>query len=356
MTYSRKHCVFFPLLAVIAAPLWRAGADVQSISAVAETSLREFVDGAVVRTAGESLAHPAAALPLQATAHLVGVSAAGSTQGAGAIGAQVADPLLGQNNPEDFAINLSLASKSDAVRYEGTAIAQETRGLLFVSGELGAGAINGTQHNLTGRFTIDGALALLAEDGGADISGASLRLSVSVERVAGQSRQTVFSGFVQLDGASDGGATVASGGDFPVQALVLSALSGESADLGVFQVLIIPSVGINYAFDAAVGEAFDLVATVRVDAVSIGGRTGVSGVIGTPTSAIQEVIALTDGASTADAVLSALARERENPSGDVAFPTAQPAGLCGLLGLEFLLGLVGLAAWRGRAARLVLRR
>lgn len=340
--------LFRGALLLAAAGFSAAKADVVSVSASTEASLREFVNGVQTRSDGETLAHPDADLPLQATARLV--MDASETQGAAAMGVQVADPILTQTNPEDFAINFSLASRAADIRYEGTAIAQETRTLRFASGELGPLAFAGSTQRVTGRLTVDGALAILAKESGRDITGMNATLTVTVERVAGSTRETVFSGTVQIDGAAGGDVDVSADGDFPISTLILTSLPGQAGDFGIFHVLVIPRVGITYPFNAVVGEDFDLVATVRVDAANIGSDTDVSCVIGTPTTSIQDVISLTSSQSTASSVLSSLAREREDPSGDLAFPS-QPTTLCGLFGLEFAAGLLGLTAWRAASAR-----
>jgi hypothetical protein len=91
---------------------------------------------------------------------------------------------------------------------------------------------------------------------------------------------------------------------------------------------------------------------VEVTAANLPDECGVAAVLGTPTDTLTQVIGLTQGTEVASKTVTALTNERENPSGDPAFP--QPAllpfvlPLCGGLGFETLIGLaalVGIRSW-----------
>lgn len=336
-----------------------AFAEITNIRGFAEVVVERRVAGEVHErdSASERFPETDPDLPLQVLALLLppldpNDALEPNLPGAAAIAAQFADPQdLVQPNPEEFAINLTLSSVAPQVDFVAKARIEETRTLLFAPGELGPGLDLGDTAPLTGRVFVDGALAVFAARADRDLTGAFVRLNVAVRQVGpGDVSETVFEGSVELRGAN-GGSEVAASGDFPVASLILSDLGLLADDFAIFRLLIIPQLAIDYDFTAVVGEEFDLVATVTVDARNVPDEAGVAAVIGAPTDTLAQVIAATEGDPIAATVLSAVASERELPTGVPAFPDAQGPGLCAPLGFATLaLLLVGLVrgASRGR--------
>jgi hypothetical protein len=351
---SRRVVMVGTALAVVLAVLApRAPADITSIAGFAQAEVTEFRFGVQGDTdrATESSPGTAIAFPLQAVAQLV--SSDPNEEAAAAVAAQFAYPgEQGQPNPEEFAINLALNSVSPNIRYECRALSEETREVLFSAGELGLFSNEGDAADLIGRLFLDGALTLLAVDPTHDLTGAYVRLRVTVVQSAeGQDDQTVFSGAVELRGTTNGDATVVAEGDFPTTQLVRSDLSIISQDFAAFHVLIIPNITIDYPYSAIVGQPFTLVAAVEVEAANVADESGVAAVIGTPVDTLSQVIGLTQGEQVAGNTLKIINDERENPTGEPAFPQALPLfaplfSACGLLGFESLIGLGALVGLR----------
>ncbi len=270
---------------------------------------------------------------------------------AAAAAAQFDDPTeLDQPNPEEFAINLTLNSVSPVIAYRGQASAEEVRTVRFAPDELGPGTPAGTMVPLTGRLFVDGALAMLAVEGGRDLTGASVKLGVQVLQSGGGGTATVFNGSLELRGTANGATEVTATGGFPIESIVLSDLSLLDPDFGIFRVLVIPNIMIDYDYEAIVDEDIVLTATVSVDAMNLPGSTGVAAVIGTPTDTLDQVIGATAGAATGVKIREAVQSERAAPTGTLAFPEARGSGLCTLAGLGMMLTLTAgcVATRRGR--------
>jgi len=331
-----------------------APAEITSIAGQAEVSLREFRFGEPGDTdqAIDTFPGTAEALPLQVFARLI--DSEPNEPAAAAIGAQFADPTeLIQPNPEEFAINLSLNSLTPHVRYEASARTEEMRGVLFAANELGIGSADRDVETLTGVLFLDGALVLLAGDPTQDLTGAEVTLRVVVEKVSESGgTEVVFDGELALSGGAGGAVTVSASGDFPVTRVVLSDLGVVEELFGVFQVLIIPRIEIEYEYSATVGEPFELRAAVEIEAANQP-NVATAAVIGAPTDAINDVISITENPDLAAKLLSALARERENPTGQLAFPEEPTpmAGFCGLVGFEAAALVSALFAWSAARRR-----
>lgn len=330
--------------------------EITSFSGAASARLEEIRNGVSGDLDTASDGFPSTdALPLQVVARLISADP-NQEPAAAVVGAQFADPTtLAQPNPEEFAINLTLNSVAPNIRYIAQARSSETRGVLFSAGELGPASADGDVESLVGTLFIDGALTILAGPSGVDLTGARVDLHVTVEQLnSDETHATDFDGTLSLVGLPDGRVRVEAGGEFPTQALVLTDLSPLATDFGVLQVLIIPSIEIEYNFAAVVGQPLDLVATVQVDAQNLPGGVGVAAMLGTPTDSLLEVISLTNSEEAATKVLNLLQRERDDPSGAPAFPSPAPFGLfglCGLFGIESLFGLVALGGLRAACRR-----
>lgn len=338
------------VVALLAAFGGAAQGEITSISGRVEARVQEFrgTGAGDSDVALDRFPATSSTLPLQVVGQLI---APGDEVAAARVGAQFADPRsLNQANPEEFAINLALNSVTET-RYEASALTEETREVTFQPAD--TGLANGARFVAVGKVFVDGALAVYSVSPEKDLTGAFVTLTVTVvRRVAGQPDATVFSGELGIDGAAGGDANVRVSGAFPVENLVLSDLSAVSPDFAAFHVLIIPPQNLEYEYDAVVGEAFALVATVTISAANLGGECGVAALVGTPVDSLQRVIEATKDDQTARRFVDEIGRERANPSGDPAFPLDKPRfGLCGLFGLELAAVPAMLAAGRRWALR-----
>lgn len=319
-------------------------ARVTSIAGFTEVRIDQYRNGSIIDTviATDRFPETDSELPLQVAGFLSTPVGGGDGSG-GAAAAQFADPtdsLIA--NPEEFAINLAAQSVSPEVYYDISAVTRESRGVIFDEQELGAVANQGDPVDLSGSVFIDGALAMLAVGADADLSESEVTLHFTVRKIPGTGEGTVvFNGTVTLSGTTGGGTNVSVGGDFPSGQIIQSNLGALAGEFGVFRVVIIPNIRIDYDFTASFAEQCTLEATVEVTARNQPGDTGVVAVIGSPTDAIPQVLDLTQGTATSLKVLDLIQSERENPTGDLAFPTANlPFGLCGGLGFSSLAGLM----------------
>lgn len=299
-------------------------------------------------------------LPLQVVAQLSNL--VDNEEAAAVAAAQVADPtILNQPNPEEFAVQLALSAISDSIRYQGKARLQEIREIVFSPAEVGGGAVIGEAVELTGRLFLDGALSITGIAADQDLTGCRLTLSVTVEQrnSGAASGATVFSGEVELLGRENGNISTTVSGDFPQSRLIITDLSDISDDFEAFTVLIIPNIQLDYAYTAVVGQEFELVATVEIDAENAPDETGVVAVLGTPVDAIAQVLDVVQGAAGSQKTLTLLENERADPTGELAFPaqSVNPPllGLCGLLGFEMMLGAVALLTWKVSGLRRIRR-
>ena len=333
------------MLATIAV-LWPAAAlaEITLIGGIVEATLKETrfnIDGDSDEVF-EIFPGTASSLPIRVVASL---TAPGGEIAAAKAAAQFADPRdLDQPNPEEFAINLALNSATFNTRYEARIRTEELRNIVFRAGELGD-AVEGETVLVVGRLFLDGALAIFAVDPVRDLLGAQVTLSVRVVQETDVADLTVFAGSVEINGGASGTATVSASGQVDTTTLILSDLASVSDDFGAFHVLIIPNLDIAYSYDASIEAPFKLRATVEVSATNLGGGVGIAALVGAPADALESVIGTTTGQAAAGKMSTTLALERANPTGVAAFPTLAPPAaplppLCGLFGIEAIVGLM----------------
>jgi len=324
-------------------------AEVVDFRGSSSVKISQLIGGSLSGEASATTRFPedVEALPAQSVARLVATDGDFPSAAAGA--AQFADATTAAgDNPEQFAINLTLNSISPTVRFQASASASEVRQVRFSPGELGFGSNAGDAATIRGRVFLNGALTLISVEPDRDLSAAHATVRVRVVRSeSGAADQTVFDGSIALQGTSAGDAEAVADGDFPTDDLVLTDLSVLNPDFDRFRVLVIPDLEIDYDFDIIVGRTITLTATVELDAANVEDNVGVSAIIGSPTSSLNDVLTVSRGASAASRVIDAIANERQSPTGDFAFPALDGpvAGipLCGLLGFEALLAVAALA-------------
>jgi hypothetical protein len=326
-------------------------AETLSIGGNVAVTIREVRDGVVgdPNVAALSTAEITATDTLAVVNRQLFVDPEDSERVAAAIGgAQLANPRLNQVNPEEFAINITLDSLHPSVHHRASAISAEDRVVSFSSAELGRP--NGASTVVTGRFSIDGALAVYAAEDGADLSNARVALRARVMAgPADATPQVVFDGTVTLEGAANGRANGSSSGDLRRLLLIPADIGGNIDRVPVLQLLIIRPATLTYSYNVVVGQPLTLRAEVTVELENSPAGIGATAVIGTPLDSLEEALGLTRGASTAQTMKKMIQEQREHPSDEphdhgpriVLFP-----GLCGALGLEGVVGLLALTMLR----------
>jgi hypothetical protein len=332
-----------------------ARAEITSLAGSAQVVIQELRNGqpGELTQVLETFPGTADTLPIQVFARQS--SADPNSPAAAAAAAQFADPRdSAQPNPEEFAVNMTANSFSPTVSYDCQATLTEERGVRILSAEVNRA--NGQPVGLTGRLFLDGALAIYSREEARDLSGANVRVTVTIDQIReGQQPLRVFSGSIELTGQPGGDVDASADGAFPVATLILTDLSPVVDEFGTLRVLVIPNITIDYDYDAIVGEEFTLRAVVTTTMVHPPGGVGVAAVLGTPTETLTEVIGLTQGQQAAARFVQGVQSEREDPTGVLAFPTQRTPlspllALCGLFGLEFVLGVAVLGTLRGPLA------
>jgi hypothetical protein len=345
--------------AVLVTAWFASGASAEIISYAGSVSaqMKELNGASVTNTALQEKRYPDPneTLPLQVIARLF----SDAERSGGSAAAQFADPqTVSGDNPEEFAINLALDSIGPTLLYQASASAQELRTIRFSPAEVG-GAADGQVVSLRGRLFLDGALSMFSSKGGiTDLSGASVTLKVTVvKEVTGQAAQTVFFGALNVTGGADNEVSVTAEGDLPLKHIFDANLAALDPQLEVFRVFVLPAVTLDYTYEATVGQQFALRVTVAVGAANIPGGMGVAAILGTPVQTLQDIIARTQSAATAKNIVDGMLKERSEPSGRSLYEqqNTPPSlfNLCGLLGFESLLMIVGLVGLRRRYVRRV---
>jgi hypothetical protein len=259
-------------------------------------------------------------------------------------------------NPAEFAIDVALNSLTTEIHYTSQATLEELRSIVFAPADLGLSLVGQTA-NVRGRLFIDGVLAVFAVKDVSDLTGVTLTLRVTImKEVANADPQTVFLGSMSIAGGADRQVTATAEGDLPTGGIVDTDLANVDPQLGTLRVFVLPNLVLDYVYPAVAGQPFDLRATVEIEAVNQPGGIGVAAILGAPLETLQEVIAATRDAATAEAMTTALQDERAAPTGEPTFPTRPaPPLACGLFGFEGWLGVLGLVVLRRGRGRGVLR-
>ncbi len=316
-------------------------AVVTAVDAQASGEVREIIDGSVANTdfAFEDLGETTNNFPLTVLASLQRFETVDEEE-IEVSGAQasttVNDPRLAIDpDPDELGIDLAAFSRVEGVAYDGTCQAIETRDVTLTEDD--TNATNGTAVIGSSTFFLDGVLFVWAESGGTDLSGTTSEIAVQVSRLpTGQDPQVVLSTTISLEGQSDGSVVLSATGDVQPQNVVLVDLSNTIPGLGAIHMLLIPNLLIPYAYDATVGEPFQLVAQVDA-AIANEPGSGASAVLGLPLDELARLIDEVVPEDVEEMVGEALNEAIENaPEPEVILDgdTTLTPICCGLFGFE----------------------
>lgn len=320
------------LLLSAAAP----AAEITALSAEATVSVTPVTSGTPGETvtATEILGTNVASLPLQPVAQHVAVG----EEAAASVAGQVADPTtVTTANPEDLSINFALSSIDEAIAHRGQATLTETRTIVLDPNDLG-GELPGTQVELIGTFFIDGALAILTENAGQDLTGTEIMVSVTITAASGDADPNeVFAGTITYTGTTGADATRTITGDLTALTTLDTQFALETPWFDTVNTLLIIASGVDYRFPAVVGEDVVLSITIELDCHNTPGGTAVAGILGTPLDTIVDVLSLVQDSLAAQEVQSKLlaARADANAAALTAADT-EPCGCCPMVGFGTL--------------------
>ena len=343
-------------LACWAAPAVRA--EVLQINASIETSVQEYSKGEEASFSVEYgvLGETAPDLPLEVTAALgYFLEETGGSHGGQAI-ASFADPTLSETpNPQEFGLEVVCFSGEPATHYEVFAKGLEVREVLFDPVELGVPTL-GDENLVNSAVFISGAIVIWSEGASPNLAELSAEFEFEVVQdlgdLATNGAEVVFTTSVFVDGDSNGEVAVTQFGAIgsllggPEVLLEadgpdIDAIVAELEAVGRVHVLLIPEQTINYPYFARAGEAFELQAEARLEALNLPSGTGVAAVFGRPFvqlgAAISPVLPPGSGARVQAAVNRAI-RKAEIPADEPA-ASIPAAGICGVLGAEAPLGM-----------------
>ncbi len=334
---------------VAAVGMLSASAEVTSITATTSANVYKTISGDPDASDQDSTAYPdpEGTLPIQSLANL---SAADDEAGA-VVAAQVADPATASGtNPEDFALMIVLDTLSPTVSFTADATGEEVRTITYSPDDF-SGAASGDSVDLAGRFFLDAALAVFAASNATDLTDVSWTLRVTiVQETPGQAPVTVFDGSLLISGGTGGQFNTSYTGAIPAAAVLSADLSFVDDELGVFQVFTIANQTLEYDYSVVIGQPFALRATVVLEATGGSDGVGIAGIVGPELDELTLAIAAARGEQAASKLTAAMLQERETPSGKPVFAAATvspcPCGFlsaCGLLGVESIVGFIGLA-------------
>jgi len=337
----------FVAAAILASFAPVARAEILSSTARAEVELRQFRLGVLEAQTLVAQSSPGDPFPLRPLAGLDTQTETAAALG----GAQFFAPTPDVPNPESFALSITCDTLSPSVSFFGRCAVDETREIVFDPNDVVR--IQGTRADAIGTVSLDGVLAIYATNPATDLSGAEVSLFAQVDQIGGpDGDQTAFQGEIVLVGLPGGQVTVQAAGEFPTSTLILTDLAPAVDQLGVFWVLIIPNIVVRYDYSVNIGEPTTLRVKVESQAINVPDGVGATGLLGSPTDTLLDLIGVPRGPAAATKMINAIQAERARPSGRPVFEApSTPPGFCGLLGLEAGAALVGLSLMRRGVGR-----
>jgi hypothetical protein len=335
-----------------------AGARVTDVQAEVSVSLTRL-DNGVAGDPNEATAaypDPNDALPLQVIVRDVNPD----SEAAAVVAAQFADPRVDDGiDPNEFALDLSLNTLTEEIRYSASATLVETRTVQFGVGTLPR--VPGQPAEVDGLLTLDGVLAVFADDDVTDLTGNTVRLAVLIEQLDEPNVPTVLvDEYIELAGDPDTMVQQTASEGFPTGGLTRQDLADIDPDLGVFEALVFPALKVPFVYRVRTGQAFDLRVTLTVTASNAGEAAGVTALLGTPLESLAAVIGSTGGNNQARAMNTALAAARvdalQAAQADRLGPLGSFIPLCGMVGFELLLVPLVIVGFRVAPKRRMLPR
>lgn len=335
-----------------------AQAVVETIAARASAEVEESQDGVVVNSelAFEQLDLTTGNLPLTADARLTREE---SSPSSGVVSITTfTDPRISVfPDPDEFGISVAGFSLIEGISYTGSGNSTETREVTFLPDEVSAE--EGDTLRARSFFFVDGVMVLWGEDTGVDMSQVSASASVVVRQRFGEEEDgnTLLTAGLQLQGQGSGQPVLTASGALAPDNVISVPVNNLVQGLGVVHLIIIPHMALPYNYNATVGEQFVLEATVSGE-IETTTNAGALVLLGIDREDLKTLITDTVEGETGEQLANAvdlllgsqLQAAKPLPESDgktVVTVTSAPKlfngtvlnSLCGILGIESLLGL-----------------
>ena len=346
----RRIAIALSALGGLSAGTPALGAILQ-VDATVTAQVQQFIGGqeGSLDSAFEEFNATTATLPIEVAAELRPPEGAASNGFVAAAFADFRDPTLSTSrNPQEFGLETGAYTPEPDISFSSQAVATETRRVAFSSTDLNLG-LGETQRQVFSSVFVSGAAIVWSPAPARDLTGLSVRLHVTVERLEAENEPVVvFDGLLTAAGGPDGTLTVDSpdGIQFELGGPeLLSAADGSTAEtlqqelaaLGDVQVLLVPDQELSYSYAAQPDVEFQLRATLESEVVSLPGGTGLDAVFGRTFETLAGLIAdstasFAKGEATQAALNAAILAGRTRVEPDEATLATPRGPLCGALG------------------------
>ncbi len=331
-------------------------ATVISITGRAATTVQELIDDSPgsVNSDHEEFGVDTDEFPIDAFADLTSTDLSGNLVSLGQGFAQLSDPALDQENPEELALEVGCYSNATSVSYLVQSTATESRTIVFTS--LGSSVAPpdirfGTDRTRTVESSVflNGAIMFWSKAPAASLANMKSDLRVAVEH-DGRSRP-LFETTLVLTGSDDGVVGPTATGPIRFEIIDLEELATRGvdeaslavlqavADSGTLLVIAIPAQEHVYDYEVRANEDFVLTATLEARVRNAPEGTGVAAVLGRPFANLADFVERglpgVDGLAIEQTINEATGDRALGLVTDDAAPWPRPA-LCGALGAEAL--------------------
>lgn len=361
----RRHFSFVCSTVLVFTAIARA--EVTDVQAKVETTVKEIAGGSVVQSDSALLEMPGSAAkpPLVVRGSLSRTDAAGSFL-SGARGmvvfSDLSAPLSG--SPSNIGFDIAAFSTTTQSGWEVEALASERRSIVIRSAEAGQG--DGSSITASSALVLSGVLFIASQDPAQDLTGAEAHIEFIIDQILPTETKQVLEGKAVLSGVGVAGVNAQTAGAVNSFFHNVVSLDGVVPEFPVLRAVIfvgvLPTDQYSYNYDAVVGDAFDLMLTVKSSIKAPPGKIGCAAVFGVPQEGFADLF---QKAKQSDAGLrlqneiSSLVDTTgsDHPAVDTLIYPKGLFGLsgltCGALGLETMgLAAVGLfAGLLGRTRR-----
>ena len=342
--------------AVWALAFMPASAEVISVKGTAQSTVVQFRGIFPVQTDFNQEIVPTtkAEPPATATARLDRLLDDGTITAAGQGLALFDTPNLTEvGNPNDVGFDLGAFSDDTITTWFVRGDVDETRTMQLNVSDLAPDATPGALYKAKNRVLLSGVMLLTAATAGQDLSGSSVRLSVTLTvHQEGRADATPLTGEVTLAGIENGDAQVQNAqGIMSGLFLPIVDFTNQIPDLPVVRAITFAGVNFPYEIEIIVGQPFDLELQTRSEINILPGGIGAASVFGTPQEGLANVIARVKGNDSGQKLADAVSRKVDttgqayaNTPVDAPTQTAPLFSTCGVMGIEapLLLSAFGL--------------
>jgi len=307
MTHSLGKSGIWGSIALVLLAVAPAAALVETIDATVTSEIQQFLGAELINSdlAFKDLQDTAVNLPLSASTGFVERDGE-EVFSVGDATTSFTDPRLSSGlDPDEFGIDVVVASRESSYRYTGRSAATETRQIVFTPGEIGR--VAGTEVEVTSEFFVDGLVMIVGNWSGLDQGTTLAEMTLSVVQTLPDSEEpsTVLEASLSLVSQPDGTATLQTSGSITPDNVILIDASSFIEEFESAYFVLIPNTGIRYTFPSRVDEQFILDAAIE-GRVQNQTETVAVVALGVPIEDFLEVISEATGEDVSDELGSAV--------------------------------------------------